>query len=204
MGDLTDSGQLTHVTRGVCCEGSYASQLMRDKKGQLIHLAWVITNNHHGWNGYLTLPSVLHVSKEGVLKREPVSELQKLRAGKSEWKKTAVTGELNLSSGELLEVIAKVKWGDAKEFGVRFRRSSDGATAETLTYPANGKELNLHLFLDRGAIDEYVGDGSLTRHRQFSPKPADLGLSVFANGGTAQIESMQVYRLRPAKFTAYP
>ncbi len=200
VGDLDGSMRFHVSSRGMLDEGSYASQLLHDRHGKVIHLAWVPTDDHTGWNGFLTLPSVLSVSSNGVLVREPIPELRRLRGERFELRSTRLEGELDLSpkvSGDLLEVVARVEFKGAKEFGVKLRRSPDGSHAVTLRYAAAPGELKVHLFLDRGVVDEY---GARCRTAKFSAKPEDLGISVFSEGGTAVLRSLQVYRLHGARF----
>ena len=54
VGDLDSEMHFHSSSRDVLADGSYASQLVHDRHGKLIHLAWVPTDNHTGWNGFRT------------------------------------------------------------------------------------------------------------------------------------------------------
>jgi beta-fructofuranosidase len=197
VGDLDKQSSFQTKSRGVLNQGSYASQLLIRPRGRVIHLAWVPTDNHAGWNGFQSLPSVLSLSKSGEVVRSPIPELRKLRMGTAALGKMEVRGELDLSakvSGDLLEIVADVDLGDAKEFGFRLRRSANGSRAVKVGYASGGR---IQLFLDRGVVDDFVGMG---RTIKFSAEAQDLGLSLYSEGGTARVKSLVVHTLRPAKF----
>lgn len=196
-GDLDARMSFQTRSRGVLNDGSYASQLLLGPRGKVIHLAWVPTDNHSGWNGFQSLPSVLTTSKSGQLVRTPIPELRKLRSGTVDFGKLSVRGEVDLTSrvsGELLEIVADVDLGDAKEFGFRLRRAADGSRSVPVSYRKGGK---VHFFLDRGVVDDFVGLG---RTIKFSAEARDLGICVYSEGGTAKVKSLVVHTLRPAKF----
>jgi beta-fructofuranosidase len=206
LGDLDESLHFHPGSRGVLAEGSYASQLLRDKRGNLIHLAWVPTDEHVGWNGFLTLPSILTSDASGKLLRTPISTLDKLRTETYSISRRSLSGPLELPprlSGDLLEIEAKVEFRDAKEFVVRVRQSADGSRAETLRYPASTSGINLHLFVDRGVVDEYLDGGVSTRVIKFTAKPEDLGVSLEAIGGSVYLKNLKISRLRAAEFKTF-
>lgn len=200
VGSLDDSMEFHSNSRGVLDPGSYASQLLRDKAGRVIHLAWVDTGDHTGWNGFLTLPSTLMFGPNGELVREPIADLKRLRTHEYSLHDRELEEELVLPaevSGDLLEIEARVEFQGASKFGIQLRRSEDGQRAISRAYGATSKELKVHLFLDRGVVDDYAGTGESIR---FTARKDDTGVSVFAEGGRARIRSLKVYRLRPATF----
>jgi beta-fructofuranosidase len=205
VGSLDDSMRLAVESRGVLAEGSYASQLVHDKNGKVVHLAWVPTDDHHGWNGFLTLPSILSIAPDGKLQRNPVPALTKLRTETYSLSRTPVSGVLDLSphiSGDLLEIEAKVEFKGAKEFGIRVRRSAGGSRSQTLKYEATADELELHLFIDKGVVDQYLNHGLQTKVIKFAAKTEDTGIALFATGGAVQIKTLRIHRLKPATFEA--
>jgi beta-fructofuranosidase len=202
-GDLNSQMGFDSTARGVLDPGSYASQLVRNRKGQVVQLAWVPTDNHKGWNGFLTLPSVLAASADGKLLRRPIQELKKLRTDRIRVGSLKLNGETNLSdkvSGDLLEIQADIEFSDADTFGIKLRRSLSGSSSETLLYPRKPGVTRIHVYLDRGVVDEYLNDGMSCRTLKFSAKPSDLGVSIFSKGGTVVVKSMEIYRLKPAVF----
>jgi beta-fructofuranosidase len=204
---------------GVLADGSYASQLFKDGHGRFIHLAWVPTSDHHGWNGFLTLPSALSLDKSGDLIRKPVPELSKLREREVKVGAMELNGAVDLSDrvkGNQLEVIADIDPGTASKIDIKLLVSKDGSRSMTVTYDAEkhlllipGRaaaslsvkgDLKLHLFIDRSVLDVYAQDGEVTETAAFSARPADLGFEIASEGGAAKVKSLVVYGLRAARF----
>jgi beta-fructofuranosidase len=198
-GDLDATMHFQTGKHGVLDEGSYASQLLTDPHGRVIHLAWVPTDNHVGWNGFLTLPGHLSVTPKGDLVRQPLKELRTLRVGKVEIREMKQTAESILPSesfGELLEVEADVEARPGATFEIRLRRSADGSRAVPVRYTLE-RRTRIHLYLDRGVVDDFTG---ASRTIKFSASATDLGVSLYAEGGEVLVHSLVVYRLRSAKF----
>lgn len=205
-----EGGKLHAESRGVLNEGSYASQLIHDPHGRLIDWAWVQMSNHHGWNGCLTLPSVLSLASDGTLRRQPARELQTLRDHKIEVKPGALAGTEKIGEGDLLEVVADLDPGQASSVGLKWGAATVGYDPRTRTLSttgrepvvlpeSTGKDLKLHVFLDRTVVDVYAGDGAVTQTTQIAHDKLG-GLELFAEGGIATIRSLSVYTLKPARF----
>ncbi|MTH54940.1 sucrose-6-phosphate hydrolase [Bacillus mangrovi] len=64
--------------------------------------------------------------------------------------------------------------------------------------PLNTKgqeELILHLFLDRSSVEIFTEDGLTVLSNRIYPEETSLGVSVFAEGGTAAISTVDVWEL---------
>jgi beta-fructofuranosidase len=221
-----DLKQCTFTTqaRGVLNAGSYASQAIYDGQGRCIELAWVRPIGGPGWAGCLALPNVLSVAPDGRLICTPISSLTSLRGAKTTLSDVALKGVRDLPrrvSGDTLEILAHIQPGTAREIGFRLRASADGARAITVRYDPQSHTLsvpglpdmvvppsdasgvvNLHLYLDKSLLDVY-GDGGAIAETGVptpAPQPGDLGFQVYATGGTAQIQNLTIYQLKPAVF----
>lgn len=197
--------------RGVLADNSYASQLLRDRNGRLVHLAWVRMSEHHGWNGCLSLPSVLTLAKDGTILRNPLPALTKLRESKTNAGARDVSGEVDLGKevpGDQWELVLDLDPGTASTIEIR-----RGTGDSVLSYDArerrltthglapvtlSGGMLRLHLFVDRSVLDLYTEGGAVTQVADLGT--ASSGLRLVANGGTAKINRLIAYRLRAARF----
>jgi beta-fructofuranosidase len=197
--------------RGVLAEGSYASQLLTNRKGQTVHLAWMPTSDHKGWNGYLTLPSILTLDGAGDVVRKPIPELRKLRNHKVELRNTVLRGELDLGAqaeGHQLELVVDVDSGDATTLRFRIGTADIVFDARERRLQVPGRSpislpkgpVKLHVFLDRSALDVYADGGRATRCVSLPPGQGTPRVSLAAEGGTARIRSLQLFSLRGAKF----
>lgn len=204
-----DPKTLTFTTehRGVLNEGSYASQLAKDAKGRIIHLAWVPTDNNKGWNGWMTLPSILTLSKDGSILRRPIPELSSLRTMSVNQTNRPLEGTFESPlPGDLCEIIAEIDPRQATNISLTLKGCSISYDPKTRTLSTTGrtpiqlpatKTLKLHVFLDRKSIDIYVNDGQLTQSTQVLTPPQ--GLQIVAQGAPANIKSLTIYQLKSAK-----
>ena len=195
--------------RSVLAEGSYASQIFQGVEDRVIHTAWVPTDGHSGWNGYLTLPSELHVAKDGTLLRTPVKELTKLRKGSVRIADATVSDTLALpqAPGDGVEIELILEPKGAARAGLRIGgveiayepatgRITVGRRSATLAPNHVGKPLKLHVYRDRGAVDVYAADGAATFVDSAPHGPLNReGLSLFAEGGEARFRGITAWRL---------
>lgn len=216
-------GVFTPEKRGVLGEASYASQLVTDPKGRCIEWAWCNPPHGPGWAGCMTLPSVLSVLPDGTLRRQPLPELAALRERRVQRQALPLTETLDLSreiNGDALEIVLEIAPGNTSAVGVRVRVSPDGGRYAEIRYEPRTRRLSvpeqspillpampgvdtlkLHIFVDKMMLDVYVADGATTTVSALTNvQPEDTGLTLFAEGGTATIRSLQAYRMKPAKF----
>lgn len=206
--------KFTSEHRDVLAHGSYASQIFHGQHGAVIHYAWINTSNHHGWNGCLTLPSVLAISREGHILRKPIAELSQLRDTKFKQGPETINGRLSLPpelTGPRLEIETSLAAGTAKKVGLKV----GGVTilwdveANTLAVPGQGAfplshkriDLKLHVFLDGQFLDVYANDGEDTVSNQLphAPQIAEP-VQLTAEGGSATLKTFTGYTLKPATF----
>ena len=57
--------------------------------------------------------------------------------------------------------------------------------------------LQLHVFLDKAVMEVFVNGGREVITRVIYPGEQDLGIEVFARGGSAQIKSLDVWQMNP-------
>ncbi|HWD39101.1 MAG TPA: glycoside hydrolase family 32 protein [Fimbriimonas sp.] len=195
--------------RGVLNDGSYASQLALDVKGRYVHYAWVNTNNHKGWNGWMTLPSVLALTKDGQIVRQPVSDFAKLRKTHHTMKNAGLQAGLDLTDkteGDLWELIADIDPGSSTRISIKIGASEISYDPSTRTLQAPGRpplhlpgtgNLKLHVFLDRVSLDLYAADGLLTTSSQIDPDNKGLEIS---SSGAATAKSIDLYTIGPLNF----
>jgi len=60
----------------------------------------------------------------------------------------------------------------------------------------NENSLTLHIFLDKRAVEIYV-NGRACLSRLIDPDANDLGIEVFAKGGRANVNSIDVWKMNP-------
>ena len=59
----------------------------------------------------------------------------------------------------------------------------------------------MYLFLDKGLLDVCTGDGRVFEPRVHQASLTDLGVEIFAEGGTVTVLSLDSWQMAPAKIT---
>ena len=197
--------------------GLYGTNAFADKNGRRILLGWICGfKPKRGWNGCMSLPRVLTLDKDHNLVQTPAPDLEKLRG------KHHKIGELRLDSeakrlddvnGDAMEIRARFVAGDADAFGLKVRQSEDGKDAVTIRYAdgklnvagtevpleldGHSKTLTLSVFLDKSVLEVFVGGGLASVTRVEYPGEKDLGVSVFAENGSATLKSLDAWQIKP-------
>jgi beta-fructofuranosidase len=212
----------------------YAGQSFRDSQGRRILWGWLREARNAegqiaaGWSGAMSLPLVLGVRPDGQLSVNFASELQNLRRNHyrlSDFEMTETTFQALSKNGDCLEIQVEFENIGAREFGLVFRRSPDGAEETRLTYDAevgqllldrrnstldqdcvldikgglcplaDGKTLRLHLYLDRSALELSANGYRYLSGRIYPSRPDSLGLGLYALGGNVRVKSFDVWEL---------
>ena len=197
--------------------GLYGTNAFTDKVGRRILLGWICGfQPKRGWNGCMSLPRVLTLDKDQRLIQTPAPELRKLRGKHLEVKDLLVSSEdkkLNRISGDAMEIVAEFAVTDAEAFGLKVRQSEDGKNAITMRYARGSlnvagtevpltldplsKTLTLHVFIDKSVLEVFIDDGATSVTRVEYPGEKDLGVSVFAENGSATLKSLDAWEMKP-------
>ncbi len=165
------------------------------------------------FNQQMTVPCELTLRRtaEGVrLHVEPVAELAELRKTPTvRMTNVELTGGKDVlrgKQGELIDVSAEIDVGDAKriELGLRGLKVVYNAAAGTIAcgkhvakLNLSGDKLTLRVLVDRGSVELFAGGGRVAISTSHRPKTDERAMSLVAKGGTAKVESLEVYELEP-------
>jgi fructan beta-fructosidase len=61
-----------------------------------------------------------------------------------------------------------------------------------------GRTATLHIFLDKSSIEVFANNGETTLSDRVYAGPASASASIFSDGGTVRIQSLKLWRLKPA------
>lgn len=195
--------------------GLYGTNAFEDEKGRRILLGWICGfKPKRGWNGCMSLPRILTLDKKQRLIQTPAPELRKLRGKHYSIKQLDLDNKeerLKGIEGDTLEILAELESGDATAFGLKVRQSDDGTNAVTIRCTdgnlnvagtdvplklLSGK-LKLHIFIDKSVLEVFINDGVTSVTRVEYPGENDLGLSAFAENGSATLKSMDAWDMKP-------
>jgi sucrose-6-phosphate hydrolase SacC (GH32 family) len=178
----------------------FAPESLLDDKGRRIMWAWIFDapgfkmRQDYGWSGTMSLPRVLSLGDDGLLRMNPPEEIEKLRYNGRQKTDLAVKAGADLTlagiSGNSLELALEISARDAKQFGLKVCTSPGGEEQTVVYYDAVEKKLKVDTTkssLAEGAKSIEAGplalaDGESLKLRVFVDKSV---VEVFANGRQA-------------------
>jgi beta-fructofuranosidase len=186
-------------SRGVLDNGPgfYAPNTMQVPDGRRIVWGWVNGfPGGHGWNGCLSLPRVLSLSRDGRLEQRPAPQLAKLRGPAVKWKNVILGASPRpflLPSTNTLEIEADIDLKTASTVTLGFKDepiafSFDGSKFKFINdeipfmLAGKGKELHLRIFADRSVLEVFVND-ELCATKVIQPISVNDSLELSATGG---------------------
>lgn len=187
----------------------YASQCFsRAPDGRVIQIGWArVDTPGMPFNQAFSLPIelTLKATTNGVrLFAEPIREIETLR-GKAEARGGGVAADKPLSlkaPGQLLDVVAVIEPGDAREVTLRFGQNTlvyktAEQTFDGMPLPLTDGAFTVRVVVDRPLYEVVGGNGAVykTAARKDGGKPIGA-VEVSAAGGTATVKSLTVYPMR--------
>ena len=202
------------IQSGNCFYASQTYNNIPSQDGRRLLIPWgQMTLPGMPFNQMMGLPVELTLRMTGEGPRlfaNPAKELGSLRAKSHTIQPQPLNpGENPLAAvkGELLDLTAEIACGDAAEVGFNLR-------GVTVSYDVKKQELScrdkhaplqmvdgkirLRLMVDRASVDIFGNDGRLYMPMGVIVPPDNLSLAVYAKGGSAKINSLQVHELKSA------
>jgi beta-fructofuranosidase len=131
----------------------FAPESLRDAKGRRIMWAWIFdgpafkTRDDSGWSGTMSLPRVLSLGPDGMMRMDPPEEIERLRYNPK--KRTDLAGQADAElplegiGGNSIELRLEMTAKDAKRFGIKVCRSPAGEEQTLVYYDAVEKKLKV-------------------------------------------------------------
>ncbi len=189
-------------TRGVLDLGRnfYAPNTMQVSDGRRLVWGWVNGfPSGHGWNGCLSLPRLLTLSRDGQLRQNPAPQLEKLRGRPVEWREAhlesggktfplprtnalEILAEIDLRGAKSIELEIKSGAGDAPPVVVNFSGSELQVmdTKGALPFSEGERRLKLRVFIDRSVLEVFANE-TLCVTKVISPIGSEAMLQVRAD-----------------------
>jgi len=131
----------------------FAPESLLDDRGRRIMWAWIFdspgfaTRMEYGWSGTMSLPRVLSLGADGVLRINPPEEIERLRYNPRTRTNLAVKADSELAleglGGNSIELAVEIKASDADQFGVKVCCSPGGEEQTLVYYDAIEKRLKV-------------------------------------------------------------
>ena len=204
-------------TRGLLDYGSsfYAPNTMQVPDGR--RLVWGWLNGFpggHGWNGCLSLPRELSLSRDGQLRQNPAPQLGQLRGKPVAWRNLRLEGSgqtLMLPRTNTLEITAELDLGTAKSLDLALQSAGPGTPSVTLSFDGSqfkvldstaplplakgARRLNLRIFMDRSVLEVFANE-TVCITKTLAPLDARGTLEIRAHGGSATARRVQAWPIQ--------
>ncbi|MDE2691695.1 MAG: glycoside hydrolase family 32 protein [Acidobacteriota bacterium] len=188
----------------------FAPESLVDDRGRRIMWAWILdeplfgARTKHGWSGTLSLPRVLSLGDDGLLRMDVPEEIEALRYGEVRKGPFVVAADEEVPmdgvAGNSLELLVEMEGAEASHVGVKVRASPDGQEETSIFYDAEAKLLKVDT--SRSGPDDTpqaveaapfeLKPGKRLKLRVFVDKSV---VEVFANG--RQAIARRIYPSRP-------
>ena len=195
----------------------YASQTFNNippEDGRRIQIAWGrMGHPSMPFNQMMDFPVelTLRTTEEGIrMFAVPVKEIEKLHAKQHTWRdKELKEGENLLAgiTGDLFHIRGELAVGDAAELGFVLRgtpvvynakaQQLDCKGCKAPLKPVEGR-IRLEILVDRTSIEVFGNDGRILMPVGVIPPEENRSLEVFARGGVAKLNLLEVCELRSA------
>lgn len=204
-------------TQGVLDYGAnfYAPNTMQVPDGRRLVWGWVNGfPSGHGWNGCLSLPRQLSLTRDGQLRQDPAPQLAGLRGSPVHWRKISLNNDsrtFDLPPTNALEIAARIDGMTAKRVELEIKGAGaapaaisvdfDGSTLQAmgasapLTLAPAGGELDLRIFIDRSVV-EIFANGTACITKTISPLEGRPVAEVRADGGTATVRRLEAWPMK--------
>ena len=227
-----DTLRFTPATSGTVDYGHfYGTNTVFDGRGRCVLFGWIPGwdwdqhKDGRAWNGCMSVPRIVSLGPDRRLVQTPLPELERLRMHdthfhRSDMRVADSAQAIERVRGDTSEIIAEFSVGDAAACGLNVRASDDGTRAVAIHYDAGEKSLDvagahvplhdgrsretmkLRAFLDKCVMEVFINDGEAVATRMISAEPDDVGVEVFARGGTAHVKSIDIWEMSRAIPTA--
>jgi len=184
----------------------YAPNTMQVPDGRRLVWGWVTGfPEGHGWNGCLTVPRLLSLSRDGQLEQNPAPQLAKLR-GKAVKFQNGLVGICNTNT---MEIQAEIDLPTAKTFEMQIGDagskslivvSFNGTELQVMDAKApltltGGRKLNLRIFLDRSVLEVFA-NGTVCITKTIQPPAAAANLTVHVDGGSSTAKLIHAWPIK--------
>ena len=204
-------------TRGLLDYGPnfYAPNTMQVPDGRRLVWGWVNGfPGGHGWNGCLSAPRLLSLSRDGQLRQNPAPPLSRLRGKSVEWQKIRLENggqTLTLPKTNTLEIKAEIELKTATRFEVEFKSGIREAlpinviftglelqvmeAKAPLSLDKGKRTLKLDVFIDRSVLEVFANETACIT-KTIAPLNAGATLEIRAQGGAATAKCIQAWPIK--------
>ena len=198
----------------------YAPGGFVDQQGRAIALGYIGASglaSSPPWANCLSLPRELKLRKNGRLGMEPLPELKQLRGEQHKFAPFTLNEQspnvLEDIQSNTCEIVIELENINAEQFGFELLRSADGQTSVPVVYSTLTKvftvgsttgpfmqiggevAFQLRIFVDKTIVEMFASGRDVFSAGGITENPDNLGMRLFAVGGSVKVNSLAVYEL---------
>ena len=172
-----------------------------DAKGRRVFFDWirelrgVERERASGWSGVMTAPRLLSLGPDGRLRIDPVPELEVLRLDPVRHESIELPADSEVAvegvGGDCLELAVEIDPLEAREVGLKVRRSPEGEEETAVSWDAEAAALRVDV--SRSSLDQEI---RYTRYRRPQPHLSESEQYVIAQEGPFALEPGELLTLR--------
>ena len=203
-------------TRGFLDHGPnfYAPNTMLVPDGRRLVWGWVTGfPGGRGWNGCLTLPRQLSLSRTGQLRQMPAPQLNKLRGKPVAWRNVRLDGDpksIVLPESNSLEIETEIDMQSASGVGIGIKSGNkapqtlanfNGLQLQVLDAKAplslakGDRTLKLRIFIDRSVLEVFANE-TVCITKLITPLEANAALEISAESGSAVAKRIRAWPIK--------
>ncbi len=171
----------------------FAPESLLDDKGRRIMWAWIFdgpafkTRPDYGWSGTMSLPRVLSLGTDGILRMNPPEEIERLRYNGKRKTNLTVKADSELAveeiGGNSVELSLEINAPHARQCGIKVCCSPGGEEQTVVAYDAADKKLKVDTTRSSAA-----GGPKTVEAGPFELKPNEpLQLRVFVDKSVVEV-----------------
>lgn len=193
----------------------YAPNTMQLPDGKRIVFGWVNGfPGGHGWNGCLSLPRLLGLSRDGKLEQQPAPELARLRGPSVSWRNLRlenspqhlmlpktnaleIQADFELNKGSVVQLNLDSGAINDQPIVISFNGSELSVmdVKAPLSLPKNSRKLRLRIFIDRSVLEVFANDIACVT-KVVAPLGDDPAMELRADGGAAAMKLAQAWPMQ--------
>ncbi len=193
----------------------YAPNTMQVPDGRRLVWGWVNGfPGGRGWNGCLSLPRLLTLSRDGRLQQNPAPQLAGLRGRSVEWRNVPLENSgktFPLPNTNTLEISVEIDLRTAKNVELKISGDAGGTPPVVVNFAGSelqvmdakaapqfsegGRKLKFHIFIDRSVLEVFANE-TFCATKVIFPLGANAVLQIRADGGTADMKQVQVWPMK--------
>ena len=207
--------RFTPRTQGTLDYGSfYAPNTMQVPDGRRLVWGWINGfPGGRGWNGCISLPRQLDISRDGQLRQQPAPQLARLRCKPVEWRNLHLemhNATLTLPKTNALEIQADLDLSKDSTVELKLKSGAKDVSPVFVSFNGNelavmdlkaplkiesGQKLTLRLFIDHSVLEVFAND-TLCLTKIIKPLGINSTLELEAANGSALARSVHAWPMQ--------